>query len=214
MRLSKKVVKPLCKILEWPLYGLYCLWCGTLQYNAINRQSVDSRIDAGLPVILCLWHDELFPLIYFRGKLKIITVVSKSKDGDILANVIQRIGLETARGSSSRGGSEALRNVIKRMKDGFCACITVDGPKGPRHKVKKGVIFLAQQTNAPIVPIRIFMEKSKKISSWDRFQLPIPFSKIHVICGDAYYVSPSLTTQEELTDQCRLLEERLNNLRL
>lgn len=212
MHLSKKVAKPLYKVLEWPLYGLYSLWCRTLQYTVTNRIAVDSRTDYGLPVILCLWHDELFPLIYFKGKLKIITVVSKSNDGNVLANVIQRMGLETARGSSSRGGSDALRNVIKRINDGICACITVDGPRGPRHKVKKGAIFLAQQTNAPIVPIRIVMEKSKRVNSWDKFQLPIPFSKIHVVCGDAYYISPFLTAQEELNAQCFLLEERLNSL--
>lgn len=212
MRLSKKSVDIACKILSYPIYKLYRLWCKSLRYTVTNRSAIYSNTDQGRPVILCLWHDELFPLIYFKGTLKIITLVSKSADGDILANIIQRMGLETARGSSSRGGTEALLTIMRRMSNGFCACLTVDGPRGPRHKVKKGAIFLAQQTKAPIVPIRIFMGKSKKINSWDKFQLPIPFSTVHVVCGEPFYISSSLNNPKEIMQQCNIVEERLNSL--
>lgn len=208
----KKVVNQLIPIMGWSIYGIYRFWCSSLRYTECNRQAIESITDHGRSVVLCLWHDELFPLIYLKRQLKIIAIVSKSRDGDLLARVLQYMGLETARGSSSRGGVDALRATLKRMHDGLCACITVDGPKGPRHKAKKGAIFLAQQAKAPIVPVRIFMNQTKQFNSWDRFQLPIPFSKIRMVCGDAYYVTSSLTTQEEIRHECHKLEDCLNRL--
>ena len=87
-----------------PLYGLYKAWCATLRYDIAGRQAVDDLWHARTPMVFALWHDELFPLMHVRGDLEIVTVVSQSRDGEYLAQVLQRLGLRTARGSSSRGG--------------------------------------------------------------------------------------------------------------
>ena len=96
--------KSLLGALSVPVYWLYRLWCRSLRYTEINRAAIENTTDQGRPVVLSLWHDELFPLIYLKRRLNIIALVSQSDDGDLLAGVLERMGLETARGSSSRGG--------------------------------------------------------------------------------------------------------------
>ena len=121
--------KSLLGALSAPVYWLYRLWCRSLRYTEINRAAIENTTDQGRPVVLSLWHDELFPLIYLKRRLNIIALVSQSDDGDLLAGVLERMGLETARGSSSRGGVKALLAAARRMREsGICGCVTVDGP--------------------------------------------------------------------------------------
>ena len=197
-----------------PVYWLYRLWCRSLRYTEINRAAIENTTDQGRPVVLSLWHDELFPLIYLKRRLNIIALVSQSDDGDLLSGVLERMGLETARGSSSRGGVKALLAAARRMREsGICGCVTVDGPRGPRHEVKEGAIFLAARADAPIVPIRLFMERRKVFKSWDRFQLPLPFSRVSMVCADAYRVECDIRDPEAVARECRRLEEKLGALK-
>ncbi len=206
--LVRKAVGPL-------LHHVYRFWCRSLRYKEINRESIEQHTRRGKPVVLCLWHDEFFPLIYLKKDLNIIAVVSQSGDGQLLAGLLERMGLETARGSSSRGGVRALLGAARRMREaGLCGCVTVDGPRGPRHKAKEGAIFLAKQADAPLVPIRLFMERTHVFGSWDRFQLPLPFSRVTMICADAYLVEADLQDAGGLAWECRRLEQRLNSLDL
>ena len=206
-------MRPPAGLAARPVYWLYRSWCATLRYTEINRAAIENTTRLGKPVVLSLWHDELFPLIYLKRDLHIITVVSRSKDGDILSWVLRGMGLETARGSSSRGGLSALLEAARRMREaGLCACITVDGPRGPRHKAKPGAVFLACRLGAPIVPIRLFMERAKTFHSWDRFQLPLPFSRVTMVCGEAYHPRADPRDTESLERECRELETRLEDL--
>lgn len=103
-----------------PVYWLYRLWCRSLRYTEINRAAIENTTDLGRPVVLSLWHDELFPLIYLKRRLNIIALVSQSDDGDLLAGVLERMGLETARGSSSPGrgeGPSCRRPPDARVRD-------------------------------------------------------------------------------------------------
>lgn len=124
--------------LSAPVYWLYRLWCRSLRYTEINRATIENTADQGRPVVLSLWHDELFPLIYLKRQLNIIALVSQSDDGDLLAGVLERMGLETARGSSSRGGVKALLAAAHRMREsGICGCVTVDGRAARAMRSKK-----------------------------------------------------------------------------
>lgn len=108
---------------------------------------------------------------------------------------------------------KALLAAARRMRqDGLCGCVTVDGPRGPRHEVKEGAIFLAGRAAAPIVPIRLFMTRRKVFRSWDRFQLPWPFSRVAMVCGDAYRFTGDIRDPEQIAAACRELEARLNAL--
>ena len=195
------------------IHGLYRLWCGTLRITVSGRGPVDALSAARKPMVFCIWHDELFPLMHVRGDLRIVTLVSRSKDGEYLARLLQALGLLTARGSSSRGGVSALLQAARLMREEqYNGCLTVDGPRGPRHVAKDGAVFLAFHTPAPIVPMRASMKKAKVFRSWDRFQLPLPFSRVYVVFGDPYHISATELSPEELERERLELQNRLETL--
>ena len=196
------------------VYPLYRLWCSTLRMTEVGREPIDALEAAQKPMMCSLWHDEVFPIMYVRRTLRIVTVVSQSNDGEYLARLLQALGIITARGSSSRGGLSALLQAARLMREqNYNGCITVDGPRGPRHKVKDGAIFLAFRTPAYVVPMRVFMERAKVFRSWDKFQLPLPFSRVHIIWGEPYLVTAAAKlTEDEIARECRELETRLDAL--
>ncbi|MDL2267776.1 lysophospholipid acyltransferase family protein [Desulfovibrio sp. OttesenSCG-928-G15] len=192
---------------------LYRIWCSSLRIKETGREPSDALHACGKPLMICLWHDELFALMHVRRQLKIVTVVSRSNDGEYLARLLQALGLVTARGSSSRGGLSALLQASRLMRDkGFNGCITVDGPRGPRHEVKPGAVFLAARTPAHIVPIRLFLHKAKVFNSWDRFQLPLPFSRVDIVWGEPYLPEITSLDEESLRHESQILQERLETL--
>ena len=194
--------------------GLYRIWCSTLRIRETGREAIDALADAGKPAVYSLWHDELFALMHVRRNLRIVTIVSQSNDGEYLARLLQTLGLKTARGSSSRGGLKALLHTARLMRqENYNACITVDGPRGPRHTVKPGAIILAFRTPAHVVPIRLFPHQAKRFRSWDRFQLPLPFSTVDIVFGSPYLLSAGELTEEYLERERLELEKRLDVLR-
>jgi len=190
------------------------LWHLTLRVRRVN---VDVFMDPGLraqrPVVI-LWHDEIFPLIPFHEGESMACVVSQSRDGELLAEVLRRFGFLTVRGSSSRGGMRALV-AAKRVMDekGVGIIFTVDGPRGPRHKVKPGAIFLASHAGSPIVPVRAVMGRAKIFHrAWDKFQLPWPFSTCTIIYGTPMHLSLSGDDPGELDRLCLHVEQVMDSL--
>ena len=201
-------------LLSAMIYQAYKVWCRTLRFTEVGRDKVDELWDAETPMVFALWHDELFPLMHVRRQLEAIAVVSQSSDGELLAQVLEKLGLKTARGSSSRGGVKALLKVAKMMRDTrYLAVITVDGPRGPRHEAKEGAVFLAQRGNAKVVPVRIGMSKSYIFQkAWDKFQIPFPFSKIEIIFGEPYELGEGDLSAEFLETERQRLENKLKAL--
>lgn len=197
-----------------PLLALYRVWCHTLSFTEEGRGPVDLLWEQRKPMVFALWHDELFPLMHVRRNLDIVTVVSQSRDGEYLARVLQGLGLYTARGSSSRGGVKALLQAARMMrKQGLCGCVTVDGPRGPRHKVKEGALFLAHRANAHVVPVRLFMSKTKIFDkAWDRFQLPLPGSDVRIIFGEPYRLEDDPLETARLEWERKKLEAKLEGI--
>lgn len=188
---------------------VYEIWCRTLRYTERNRHFMDDLIASGRPVCLAFWHNELFPLIYLRKNQPMVAIVSQSEDGEVLARVLESMNIKTARGSSSRGGVKALIKATQLIrKEGGVVCISVDGPRGPRHEVKEGVIHLAKITKGLIVPVRLFMSRYKAFGSWDRFQLPLPFSKVEAVFGE-----PFDPLKNEFTSNEELLAAGINELK-
>ena len=145
------------------------------------------HVNAGGRVLLCCWHQQFFSFIrYFKeySQYKPSLMISKSKDGEIIAGVANLTGWVTARGSSSRGGISALQKMIQQLKENGLAAHIIDGPRGPAGIVKKGAIYLAQDADAMIVPMYAIAKKAWYFNSWDRFCLPKPFSKVIIRYGD------------------------------
>ncbi len=199
-----------------PTAWLYRLWFASLRRSQHNFGLLVERNHQKKPNVLAVWHDELFPVLGLRitGKLQMAAIVSQSKDGEYLAEVMARLGYHLARGSSSRGGVRALLQAGRIMRnEGFSTCLTVDGPRGPRHEVKDGIFFLAHAADAPIIPIRTIMTRRKVFGkAWDKFQLPLPFSRVHTIFGEPYYLESPELTPECLAFERERLKNKLNDL--
>jgi lysophospholipid acyltransferase (LPLAT)-like uncharacterized protein len=130
-----------------------------------------------------------FPHLYYRQRFTIL--VSHSKDGEFVSRVLQCFGAHVTRGSSSRGGAQALREIVRKVRGGYHAALTPDGPRGPRYHVQPGIVAVAQKTGAAIVPVTYSARWKKVFRSWDAFLIPLPFSRIVVIYGQPIYVPAS-----------------------
>ena len=196
------------------LVPLVRLWSLTLRLERRNLKTFrDPELRARRPVII-LWHDEIFPLIPSHADERMACVVSQSRDGEILSAVLEGFGFRTVRGSSSRGGMRALIAAKRFMEAHDLGVIfTVDGPRGPRHKVKPGAVFLANLAGSPVVPVRVVMERAKIFhKAWDKFQLPLPFSRCTIIYGDPVMLPDCTRDPEEMQRQCESIERMMDDL--
>ena len=140
-------------------------------------------------VIYTLWHGRLLPLTYYHRRQNIATLISQSSDGEYIARVVERWGYTAIRGSSSRGGSGALREMVKLARRGRSMAITPDGPRGPKQKLKQGVLTLAQLTGQPMIPMSASASRAWWVDArWDLFLVPKPFSTVFVRYADPVYV--------------------------
>ena len=193
--------------------GIYKLWCRTLRYTQVNRGPSDALDADGKLMVFALWHDEVFAFPFIRGKWRIFSIVSRSNDGEFVARLLKGQNITPLRGSSSRGGLAALLRGVKLMlQEKLHACITIDGPRGPRHEVKDGVLYLAHRADAHIVPMRAYYHTAKTFGSWDKFQLPLPFSRVRVVFGEPYKMAEGELTEESLARERRLLKDKLDEL--
>jgi lysophospholipid acyltransferase (LPLAT)-like uncharacterized protein len=124
-------------------------------------------------------------------------LTSASRDGAIIAAVMKSFGLRSVRGSSSRRGTAALLALAGTLEAGEDVAVTPDGPRGPRYKLGPGVVFLARQTGAGILPIHIEYSRAVRLRSWDRFMIPLPFAKVRVICGELIFVGRDADMEAE-----------------
>ena len=184
---------------------------GTVRFRVTTEQPHLDIIKAGGSVIYALWHGRLLPLTYFHRFQRITTIISRSGDGEYIARVVERWGYDTARGSSSKGGSEALRELVRAAQRGSSLAITPDGPRGPRQKLKAGVLTAAQLTGLPIVPMSGAATRAWWLEGWDRFLVPKPFATMYVCYGRPVYVDRSAAAGE-LGALERELEATLNEL--
>ncbi|MBG0776551.1 MAG: lysophospholipid acyltransferase family protein [Desulfovibrionaceae bacterium] len=192
----------------------YRAWCATLRMDVRGYERIREVRATGRRLVFALWHDEQFMIINAREALHLVAVVSASSDGDILAGVLEGLGIRAARGSSSRGGLRALHGALKLMEEeGRDMVTTIDGPRGPRHEVKEGVLYLAHKTNALVVPLRARGERVKVFErAWDKFQLPLPFSRCTVVFGEPFELEQGKMDAEMLRREKAVLQERLDNL--
>ena len=163
-----------------------------------GAEHYESVTSSGRQPILALWHGRILPgLHYFRHR-GIVVVTSQNFDGEWIARILHRFGFGTARGSSSRGGARALVQLRRDLAGGRAAAFTVDGPRGPARVVQPGVAFLAALTGQPILPYHIESDRHWTLNSWDRAQIPKPFSTVALVVGAPIHVA---STDERVLGQ-------------
>jgi hypothetical protein len=171
----------------WFLYRAIRLYCWTFRLEVENESPWLNHLEAGGTVLLCTWHQQFFAAIrHFRNyrRYRPGLMISRSRDGEIIAGVAARTGWHPVRGSSSTGGKEALRAMMAHLAETRLAGHVLDGPRGPAGRVKPGLIRLAQATGAVIVPFTVTASPCWYAASWDRFMVPKPFSRVVLRYGD------------------------------
>lgn len=191
------------KFVSFLAYLLVRTLTATLRVKHVHPEHIDDTPR----YILTFWHRQLLPLLG-RGKWRrpITVMISKSKDGEIIANVLALYGVSAARGSSSRGGSEALRGILREARDGKSIVFTPDGPRGPSGVLKDGVIFAAQASKLPIMPFAFAGKNVTLLRSWDRMIVPKPFSKGVIVYGE-----PIVVPRDGDPEEWRLRIEQILN---
>lgn len=187
----------------------------TLRVRWEDRAGVATG-DRQAPMIYCLWHNRLaLCMVVWRNYVRrhlpgkgLAAIISASKDGALLAATLEQFGVLPVRGSSSRRGARALMELTTALKDGYNVAITPDGPRGPCYQVQPGVVTLAQLTGLAIVPISFHAHWKITFKSWDRFQLPLPFSRCDIIIGEPMRF-PREATEAERETLRQQLETRL-----
>jgi lysophospholipid acyltransferase (LPLAT)-like uncharacterized protein len=155
------------------------------------------------PVIMCFWHNRILgiTLAFLRHypdnvRKGVNVLTSASRDGEILAQVMGQLGMDAVRGSTSRRGSRAVRELVDLVEEGHDVAITPDGPRGPRYAFGPGAISLAQLTGTPITPVHAKFSRCVRMKTWDGFIIPLPFSKVSVTVDDPIYVPRKLDDEE------------------
>lgn len=165
----------------------------------------------GRPVVFVLWHGRLLPCTYWNRHQGLVTLVSRHSDGGYIARIVEEWGYTAVRGSSSRGGSGALRELVGYLRAGRSLAITPDGPRGPREVMKPGALLAAQLAGAPIIPAAGGASRAWWFGGWDRFLIPQPFARVRLAYGAPIEV-PRGVGPEEMERISLEVELRLGEL--
>jgi lysophospholipid acyltransferase (LPLAT)-like uncharacterized protein len=207
---SKRLQARLIPALGYPLIAALG---ATLRWRAEGLEHLAAVERSGRPPIMAFWHGRILPAtVYFRGR-GIVVITSENFDGEWIAGIIERFGYGTARGSTSRGGRKALRQLTRDMAAGKPAAFTIDGPRGPSRVAQAGALWLAKITGNPVVPFHIETDRHWTLHSWDRTQIPKPFAAAAIAIGEPIDVAPD-TDAPGLEVVTRALQERLQTLEL
>jgi hypothetical protein len=188
-------------------YHLLQVWARTLRFEIEDRAHV-----IGTPpnerYIGALWHNRLLLLPFvikrYLPARQGAALISASRDGALLADLVERFGFEVVRGSTSRKGASAIRQLAEVIAHGRDVVITPDGPRGPAYELGQGIVFLAQQSGAEVVPLNMEYSSCWRVKSWDRFILPKPFSKVRVVFGPPHRIAETIGEEEFERERQRL----------
>lgn len=192
-------------------YGTLSLLCKSLRVEKINSSEIEKLKLEKRNYVLAFWHGTMLLAWYLHGSPGMAALTSKSKDGDLLANLLKKWRYKVVRGSSSSGGDVALGIMIDYAKNNYSIAITPDGPRGPRHKFKAGAVITAKKSNIPIVLAGIGYKKKKILNNWDRFEVPWFFSRVRIVYSEPIYAKPGLD-YEQTSQLILYCENKLNEL--
>jgi lysophospholipid acyltransferase (LPLAT)-like uncharacterized protein len=182
----------------------------------IGQERLESLWNEGQRVIFCFWHDQLLLMIKsYKGPGARI-LISASRDGELIARTMRCFGYDAVRGSSSRGGRAAFRSMVDLSRQPYDLAITPDGPKGPRHVIKPGVVELARLSGRAVVPLSFVCSRGHRFASWDRFLLPYPLGRAIFLYGQPLRYEPGEKSavfaerlQQAMEDNQRRAQTRL-----
>ncbi len=184
----------------------------TIRVRQLNKKFLINSLQKHGGVILATWHQNIFFSIWLLRNKDLTALISNSEDGEIIFKVFKNFGFSTVRGSTTRGGIPALKQLMRLLNIGKTVAITPDGPLGPPEKIQSGVVLLAKYANVPIIPWHYESKDQWTLNSWDNHKIPKPFTTVIESFGEPFYVPKNLLS-EEVPLFCEKLEKKLNNLK-
>lgn len=210
-------VHPLVRAIVWicpPIYNLYMHFVFLTSKRVFyNYDSILDLLTGDSGILGAMWHQDVMIAPYTFRNHNVVTMVSKSDFGEIMALIAKRMGFTPVRGGSSMAGAEALSEVIDyvRTHEKIFFGLTVDGSRGPRYKVKKGIIVIAKETGVPIYPVRAIAKRKAHLGTWDKTTFPFPFNEFAFFFGNPIPV-PKDATMDEVDAKRQELEDELMRL--
>ena len=183
----------------------------TLRWRVEGLQHLDAITASGRQPVMGFWHGRILPATFYFRRRGIVVITSENFDGEWIARIIERFGYGTARGSTSRGGLKAMLQLVRAMEQGTPAGFTLDGPRGPARVAQPGALWLARTTGNPVVPFHLEASRAWTLRSWDRTQIPKPFTAVALVVGEPIVVPPD-ATDAQLEQARRCLESTLEGL--
>lgn len=182
-------------VTAWAAAGLIRLLGAVVRQRHHGADEFVRKVAAGERLILAFWHRHLLMMPHVYRRQRISVLISLHRDGELVARTLDRLGYDTTRGSSSRGGLTGLRALLRKAARGYDLAFTPDGPRGPAGVVKPGVIAAAAVTGFPILPVAIAASRCWRLASWDRFVVPLPLSTVHFVYGEPLAVPRRPSTE-------------------
>ncbi len=186
----------------------------TLRWRVEGLQHLDAIHASGRQPVMAFWHGRILPATFYFRRRGIVVITSENFDGEWIARIIERFGYGTARGSTSRGSLKAMLQLVRDMERGRPAGFTLDGPRGPKGVAQTGALWLARTTGNPVLPFHLEASRAWTLRSWDRTQIPRPFSTVALVVGAPMDVATDATDADverhriDLEARLRALEER------
>jgi lysophospholipid acyltransferase (LPLAT)-like uncharacterized protein len=208
---AKRLQARLISTLGYPLVNTLG---STFRWREHGAEQYQRVLDAGRRPIMAFWHGRILPATVYFKRRDIVVITSENFDGEWIAGIIERFGYGTARGSTSRGAVKALVQLKRDMAAGKPAAFTLDGPRGPARVAQPGAIWLAKATGNPIIPFHIEAARHWTARSWDRTQIPKPWSTVAIAIGEPMHVPEDIdegateTRRQELEARLAGLEQR------
>jgi lysophospholipid acyltransferase (LPLAT)-like uncharacterized protein len=199
-------------------YPLINMLGQTLRWRVEGLQHFEGVFAAGRHPVMAFWHGRILPATFYFRRRGIVVMTSENFDGEWIARIIERFGYGTARGSTSRGGRRALLQLVRDVEQGRAAGFAIDGPRGPARVAQPGAVWLAGTAGQPLLPFHLEASRSWELRSWDRTQIPKPFSTVALVVGEPLPVASGLSDDEleavrvDLESRLRVLEARALHL--
>ena len=196
-------------------FGLFRLWTRTVRARIEDPHRV-LPASRERPFIFSVWHNRLIILPSVLSRCfphrRGVALISASRDGNYVATLVEHFGGGTVRGSSSRKGVVALRQLVDALAGGKYVVITPDGPRGPVYQVSPGIVYAAQKSGVPVVPIHVEYSGAWRLKSWDRFFVPKPFSKVRVLFGRPLQLAATTSPEEFERERLRIQDAMMEPL--
>jgi lysophospholipid acyltransferase (LPLAT)-like uncharacterized protein len=178
----------------------------TLRWRVEGLEHFDAISATGRQPVMAFWHGRILTATYYFRRRGIVVITSENFDGEWIARIIERFGYGTARGSTTRGARKAMLQLVRDMKAGRPAGFALDGPRGPAHVAQPGAVWLAASTGNPLLPFHLEASSFWSVRSWDRTQIPKPFSTVALVVGEPIEVARD--SRDDILESVRLALER------